>query len=63
MKLEYIGCCYRFELEFFGWTLDLQKYQVAERDELPDLKKRLLRQIKSRLKSEGSVFPNIKGHL
>lgn len=45
MKFEFIGCCFRVEVELFSKTLDWRRFAAARRRESPPLKRRLLRQL------------------
>jgi hypothetical protein len=60
MKVEYIGCCFRIELEIYQRHLSLRKYRIAPGDELFTLKRRLLRQIRSRVVLKRTRFPAIE---
>ena len=71
MKLEYIGCCFRFEFELFRSDLDLRKYPVGPlslestlqrarpRDPTFVTQRKLLRGIAAQLKPQaGAAGPN-----
>ena len=58
MKFEFIGCCFRVEVELFRQRhLDLSRYAFARREKSFGLRRQLLRETIAKMKSTPAPIP------
>lgn len=52
MKFEWIGCCFRIELEWFDPTVEPCSLRISSRSIAEDTKRKLWREIRGKLKTK-----------